>query len=220
VTTAALGRGRDRAPGSGDGRAKTVDARRSPQQDRSRAKVDAILDTADAIIADRGLDALTTTIVAERAGVAVGTLYQYFDGIPAIIDALVARHAERFAEFLEATLATRSFRRKRDAANAALDALIEYYRRDATFGALWRGSPQATGAGIADASDSLVGIVIAALTAQGLVTTIDEAFVREAQVQWAVATALIEVAFARDPGGDPAVLAHLRRLFDLDVRPV
>lgn len=201
-------------------RTKVTDSRRSPQQERSRAKVDAILDAADAIIVDRGLDALTTTLVAERAGVAVGTLYQYFDGVPAIIDALVARHARRFASFLESALAARTFRRKRDAANAALDALIDYYRSEPTFGALWRGSPQLTGAGIAEASDDLVGIVIGAVTAQGLVTDIDEDFVREAQVQWAVATSLIQVAFARDPDGDAAVLAHLRRLFDLDVRSV
>jgi AcrR family transcriptional regulator len=197
-----------------------IDKRRRPQQRRSRAKVDAILDAADALMAERDASVLTTTLVAEQAGVAIGTLYQYFEGVPSIVDALVARHAERFGAQLVDALAGEHFVRKRDAANAALDALIAYYRADASFRGLWRGAPRATGAGFGDASEMLVGIVTEALLNQGLITAVDDEFRREAQVQWAVATALIQVAFSRHPDGDPLVLAHLRRLFDLDVLPV
>jgi AcrR family transcriptional regulator len=197
----------------------TIETRRQPQQQRSRAKVDAILDAADAMVAEDGADALTTTLVAEKAGVAIGTLYQYFDGVPAIVKALVARHADRFAALLAEALAASQFHRKRDAANTALDALIAYYRADPSFRGLWRGAPRVTGAAFGDASDALVAIVTNALVAQGMLATVDEDFEREAQVQWAVATALIQVAFSREPDqGDPIVLEHLRRLFDLDVR--
>lgn len=197
--------------------------RRRPQQERSRAKYDAILDAADKLLADdragerATTDPLTTTLVAERADVAVGTLYQYFDGVPAIIEALVERHAERYSTRLRDTLRTRTFERKRDAANAALDALIEYYRREPAFRALWRGSPRATSGGFGDAADALVGIVTESLVAQGLIEHGDEHFALEAQVQWAVAAPLIELAFKRDPNGDDTVLHHLRRLWDLDV---
>jgi hypothetical protein len=46
--------------------------RRQPQQARSQAKVDSLLDAADSIVVDAGVDGLTTTLVAARAGVAVG----------------------------------------------------------------------------------------------------------------------------------------------------
>jgi AcrR family transcriptional regulator len=195
-------------------------ARRTPQQQRSRAKVDAILDAADRIVARRGVEGLSTTLLASRAGIAVGTLYQYFHSVDDVVAALVSRHAERFADELRAALAGRRFRRKREAANAALDALIEYYRTHPSFRALWRGAPGPTGRGFGDASELLVGIVLDELEAQGLASRADDAFVLEAEVQWSVAEGLIRLAFRRDPDGDAAVLAHLRRLFALDVKPV
>lgn len=196
-----------------------ANGRRRPQQQRSRAKVDAMLDAADALVVERGADALTTTLVAERAGVAVGSVYQYFDSAPAIVDALLERHAERFAERLADELAGRRFTRKRDAANTTVDALVDFARHDAVFGALWRTAPRATTAGFADAAEVLAGIVVRTLAEQGLADPDDADFVREVEVQLAVADALVRVAFRRDPGGDPVVLAHLRKLFDLDVEP-
>jgi len=195
------------------------DARRRPQQQRSRAKVDAILAAANALVAEHGADALTTTLVAERAGVAVGSLYQYFDGVPAIVEALVAHHAEIFGEHLRVHLTNVTFTRKRDAANAALDALISYYRSDAAFRALWHSAPRVTGAGFGDAGEMLIGIITQSLRDHDLFDPHDRNYEREAKVQWAVATALIQVAFQMDPEGDVAVLTHLRRLFALDVRP-
>ena len=199
--------------------ASRTDARRRPQQQRSRAKVDAILAAANALVAQNGADALTTTLVAERAGVAVGSLYQYFDGVPAIVEALVARHADLFGEHLRAHLADTRFKRKRDAANAALDALITYYRSDAAFRSLWHSAPRVTGAGFAGEGEMLIGIITQALRSQDLFDANDRNYERETKVQWAIATALIQVAFEMDPDGDAAVLTHLRRLFALDVRP-
>lgn len=196
------------------------ETRRQPQQQRSRAKVDAILDAADQLVLAEDTDVITTTLIADRAGVAVGTLYQYFDGVPAIVRALVDRHIARFGDSLEAAFADCSLTRKRDAANGALDALIAYYRTDPSFRRLWTTAPRETSAGFNDASESLVGIITDALVEQGLLELPDEIYRREADVQWATATALVELAFSRDPDGDPAILAHLRRLFDLDVRPL
>ena len=203
--------------------AKAGADRRRPQQERSRLKVDAILDVADALVARTGTDALTTTAVAKGAQIAVGTLYQYFDGVPAILDALVARHADRFSGLLDEELARRRFRKKRDGANAALDVLIEYYRAEPGFRVLWRDEPQllhaSFGAGGGGAVRT-VGSITSALVAQHLLADDDEHFALEAEIQFAVAVPLIELAFRRDPEGDPIVLAHLRRLWDLDVETV
>jgi AcrR family transcriptional regulator len=65
--------------------------RRSPKQARSRATVEAILEAAAQILERRGADALTTNDVAERAGVSIGTLYQYFPDKAAILVAAARR---------------------------------------------------------------------------------------------------------------------------------
>ena len=66
--------------------------RRSPSQSRSRATVVRILDAAAATIEERGYDETTTTAVAARAGVSVGSLYQYFPSKAALLVALADVH--------------------------------------------------------------------------------------------------------------------------------
>ncbi len=72
--------------------------RRSPVQARSRATVEAILEAAACILRERGWEALTTNAVAERAGVNIGSLYQYFPNKQAITAELQRRHAEKVRE--------------------------------------------------------------------------------------------------------------------------
>ena len=71
----------------------TEKTRRTPRQPRSEATVEAILDAAFQLLEQGGPRALTTNHIAERAGVSVGTLYQYFKGKQAILGALAQRQA-------------------------------------------------------------------------------------------------------------------------------
>jgi AcrR family transcriptional regulator len=178
-----------------------------------------VLDAAEQLLADAPLEAVTTTAVAFRAGIAVGTLYQYFEGMPAVIDALVARHTEAFGAHLEGALRGQQLARKRDAANAALDALIDYYRAHPAFRSLWRGAPGVMHLGMHDGTDYFMRIIADAIYERGLVEP-SEAFTREVRVQLAVTSSLLQVAFELDPDGDPTVIEHLRKLFALDIVPV
>lgn len=72
-----------------------VRKRKQPLQDRSRATVDAIIEATLQVLLDGGLPRLTTTRVAERAGVSVGTLYQYFPDKRSLVMAIRARSIER-----------------------------------------------------------------------------------------------------------------------------
>jgi AcrR family transcriptional regulator len=72
-----------------------VRARKSPQQSRSRVTVEAILDGAIRVLQQEGSLALTTTRIAQAAGVSVGTLYQYFPNRKSILDALQEREFQR-----------------------------------------------------------------------------------------------------------------------------
>lgn len=69
--------------------------RKVPRQARAQRTVSFILDAAAYILAERGLDGFTTNRVAERAGVNIASLYQYFPNKAAILDALQTRHAAR-----------------------------------------------------------------------------------------------------------------------------
>lgn len=211
-------RERDRASAARAVRAvEPPPSRRRPQQARSHAKVDALLDATDALVAEVGVDHITTTLVAARAGVAVGSLYRYFEGVPALLDGLAARYIERFGERLRDAFAGRRFERKRDAANAALDALVAFCRDHPEFPALWRGAPAVVGARFEESAVILLGPVVETMVVHGLAVDTDEQFVREVQIHWATASALILLAFRLDPAGDPVVLAHLRHLFTLDL---
>jgi AcrR family transcriptional regulator len=61
-------------------------------QARSAATVDAILSATIQVLLAAGQDRLTTTRVAHRAGVSVGTLYQYFPNKQALLRAVLERH--------------------------------------------------------------------------------------------------------------------------------
>jgi AcrR family transcriptional regulator len=72
--------------------------KKSPRQERSRATVEAILQAATDILIRQGAGRLTTNRIADRAGVNIASLYQYFPGKHAIIAELRRRHgAERRA---------------------------------------------------------------------------------------------------------------------------
>ena len=73
----------------------TLSPRKLPRQARSRALVDAILDASAHILAEHGREALNTNLVAEKAGVSIGSLYQYFPNRDAIIAAVAERHGHR-----------------------------------------------------------------------------------------------------------------------------
>lgn len=62
-----------------------ISARKSPRQERSAQLVAAILEAAVQVLRDEGARRFTTVRVAERAGVSVGSLYQYFPNKESIL---------------------------------------------------------------------------------------------------------------------------------------
>ncbi len=75
--------------------------RKKPVQDRSVATVEAIFDGTIQVLLASGLEKLTTTKVAERAGVSVGTLYQYFPNKESLLSAVLNRHLTRVVVAIE-----------------------------------------------------------------------------------------------------------------------
>ncbi|MEZ5183514.1 MAG: TetR/AcrR family transcriptional regulator [Acidimicrobiales bacterium] len=69
--------------------------RNRPRQARSAARVELLLDVAEAVFEEVGYDAATTNLVATRADVPVGTLYRWFPDKAALAEALADRYLER-----------------------------------------------------------------------------------------------------------------------------
>lgn len=83
--------------------AALVSPRKLPRQRRAEVTVEAILEAAAQLVAQRGLAGFNTNAVAERAGVSIGSLYQYYPNKDAIMAALIARqHARQLQNLMGA----------------------------------------------------------------------------------------------------------------------
>jgi AcrR family transcriptional regulator len=80
-------------------------ARREPVQERSRRRVEAILDAAERLVVESGVDAVTTRGIADAAGVPVASLYQYFADKEAVLLALAGRDMAEMDQQVLADLA-------------------------------------------------------------------------------------------------------------------
>ena len=80
-----------------------LEPRKSPIQARSAASVQAILQATIQVLLKSGKERLTTTRVALRAGVSVGTLYQYFPNKRALLQAALRHHLDEICVAVENT---------------------------------------------------------------------------------------------------------------------
>jgi AcrR family transcriptional regulator len=78
--------------------------RRIPSQARSEQTIRIIFEAAAQVLKDSGEAALTTNRIAQRAGVSIGTLYQYFDSKEAIVLAMLARERGQVMSTLDILL--------------------------------------------------------------------------------------------------------------------
>ena len=85
--------------------APVLKPRKLPIQARSNASVDAILQATLQVLVSIGKERLTTTRVAARAGVSVGTLYQYFPNKSALLQAALRRHMDHVRAAIETVCA-------------------------------------------------------------------------------------------------------------------
>lgn len=120
-----------------------MNARKSPLQERSRRRLENIVRTTESLIEELGPDEVTTTVIADRLGISVGSIYNYFADRLAIFDAIVTR---AIAKNYEVSMRTRAevtplgptspdewFK----ASFAVIDRLADAYRRETGFRKLW-----------------------------------------------------------------------------------
>jgi AcrR family transcriptional regulator len=102
-----------------------LEPRKSPVQARSAASVDAILEATIQVLLLVGKERLTTTKVAMRAGVSVGTLYQYFPNKSALLQAVLRRHMDGVTQAVELACKEQQGRTLREMMTALMTAFLE-----------------------------------------------------------------------------------------------
>lgn len=188
--------------------------RRVPVQGRSVARVQRMLDACAVLVDEVGYEALTTTLLAERAGVAIGSVYQFFPDKRAVVQALTLRNLEAYLDRLSGRLAEKpEDTHWWDAVDAAIDEYIAMHRTVPGFRTLHFGDvvdvhllddERDNNAVIADRLAELL------VRQFGVVDTPRFGFALAIAVE--AADALIKLAFRRDPEGDDAVLAEAKTL--------
>ncbi|HSI48867.1 MAG TPA: TetR/AcrR family transcriptional regulator [Ideonella sp.] len=108
-----------------------VSPRKAPRQARSQATVEAILDAAARVLIERGYAAANTNLVAERAGVSVGSLYQYFPNKDALITALHDRHSRQMDEVMDRAFAASEHLPFDAALQHIIEGVVEAHRVEA-----------------------------------------------------------------------------------------
>ncbi|GAB3438312.1 TetR family transcriptional regulator [Actinophytocola sediminis] len=108
--------------------ATSVSLRKQPVQQRSAKRVEQMLEACAALIDELGYDGVTTTLIAERAGVAVGSLYQFFPDKRAVVQALTKRNLDRFAAEIDRRLDWAHLEHWWDGVDEIIDIYVEMYR--------------------------------------------------------------------------------------------
>jgi AcrR family transcriptional regulator len=108
----------------------SLEPRKSPMQSRSVASVDAILAATIQVLLRVGKERLTTTRVAARAGVSIGTLYQYFPNKSSLLGAVLRRHMDDVASAIECTCREQAGRTLEQMRAALINAFLAAKMRD------------------------------------------------------------------------------------------
>jgi AcrR family transcriptional regulator len=181
--------------------------RRVPRQARSRERLQRVLDAADDLLASEGAEALTTTRVAEAAGVSVGSLYQYLPDKGAIVEALARRYLAEFEEVMGDVVERAASESWDDPVGVLIDTFADHYRERPGYRALWFGRHLTEELRAADRDNNLA-------LAAGVRRVLGISAV-EARAGVLVADALLQDAFREDPAGDPVLIDEAKRILRL-----
>jgi AcrR family transcriptional regulator len=193
-------------PGSGP-------LRRVPVQGRSVERVRRMLDACAELIDEMGYDGLTTTLLAERAGVAIGSVYQFFPDKRAIVQALTMRNLEAYLQRLGGRIVEERFTHWWDAVDAAIDEYIDMHRHTAGFRTLHFGDVVDLHL-LDEERDNNAVIVeqLAELLVDRFAITGGPRLEFALNIAVETADALIKMAFRRHPDGDPLVIDEAKAL--------
>jgi AcrR family transcriptional regulator len=106
----------------------TVPLRKQPVQQRSAKRVELMLEACASLLDELGYDGVTTTLIAERAGVAVGSLYQFFPDKRAVVQELTKRNLDHFTAEIDRRVDWDALEHWWLGVDEIIDIYVEMYR--------------------------------------------------------------------------------------------
>jgi AcrR family transcriptional regulator len=187
--------------------------RRVPVQGRSLARVSRMLDACAELMDEIGYDGLTTTLLAERAGVAIGSVYQFFPDKRAIVLALAQRNIESYVERLSAKISSGELTHWWDAVDAAMDEFIDMNRSTPGFRTLRFGDVVDRNLLDADRdNDTVLTEQLGKVLVGAFGVPENDRLLFSLAIAVEMADGLIKLAFRRDPDGDEQVLTEAKKI--------
>lgn len=180
--------------------------RRVPRQERSRRRVEDLLDAAARLVVERGVEALSTRDIADAAGVPVASLYQYFADKEAVLLALAARDMEEMDAQVAEDLGRLEVLSVASVVRTTMEAFVAVYHRRHAFVEIYlRGRTNAAVHRFGREHNARVAETLRAFAVDaGLV---EPALSPEmARLAVEVGDRVFEVAFAREAEGDLALV--------------
>lgn len=187
--------------------------RRQPTQRRSARRVERMLDACAQLLDDIGYEALSTTRIADQAGVAIGSVYQFFPDKRAITKELTRRNVELFVSRVGRRFLDEDYRGWWEAVDAIIDEYVDMHRTVPGFRSLHFGD--VVDLNLLD-SDSDNNTVIAGRLRGLLLKEFGLADSAELDIAVLVAVeagdAVLKLAFRHDPEGKPEIIAAAKQL--------
>lgn len=182
--------------------------RRVPQQERSRRRVEAILDAAARIVVAEGVDAVGTRTIADLAGVPVASLYQYFADKDDILLALVERDIAEMDERVAAEVGALTTISLEGLVRTTMDAFVQVYTERPAFVMIYlRGRTNQAIRDFGRDHNRKVAALLFGLAADlGLV--VPEATVLIAELAVEMGDRLFQLAYEEFLEGDPAIVTE------------
>ncbi|MBN3735509.1 TetR/AcrR family transcriptional regulator [Burkholderia sp. Tr-20390] len=115
----------------------TGKARRQPQQARSRAMMARVIESATQLVVERNPEEVTTSLIAERAGVSAAWIYQYFESREQIFDVIVLDATRRVFELTRQSVMGAVERPLREIVQSSLEASFHFCAREPAFRKLY-----------------------------------------------------------------------------------
>lgn len=114
--------------------------RRVPAQERSRQRVERILEAAGQVFGEAGYEAATMEAIAERAETSIGSIYQFFPNKLAVFQALAARYRDRTRVLVDSRFKGPYAEQPwREILDGAIDAFAAFHENEPGFRAVWLG---------------------------------------------------------------------------------
>lgn len=183
--------------------------RNAPIQARSRERLRRVLDAADTVLAAEGAGAFTTTRVATRAGVPIGSVYRFFPDKETIVEALAVRYWSDLEDLVAGVVEADAAEAVSDPVGAVLDVLVAGFRARPGFLALWYGGLRTER--VRDATRPTrvaIGRSVERLFARHWPNAPRRTRARVAEMVVLAGDSLLREAFRRNRRGDATVLAE------------